>query len=99
MRKPLSVSATDLSKMVFCEASVLRRQIKTDEDQRRLLRGTMEHARFEQAVLMTARKAQECVEGTNRIDIPTARDTKLGRIAITMIIIAAIMGILFTTNS
>lgn len=99
MRKPLSVSATDLSKMVFCEASVLRRQIKTAEDQRRLLRGTMEHARFEQAVLMTARKAPECIEGTNPIDIPTARVTKLRRITITMIIIAAIMGILITTNS
>lgn len=45
-----SVSATDLSKMAFCEVNVIKKPKLTRRDRERIDRGNREHARFEQAV-------------------------------------------------
>ena len=45
-----SVSATDLSKMAFCEVNVIKKPKLTRQDRERIDRGNREHARFEQAV-------------------------------------------------
>lgn len=45
-----SVSATDLSKMAFCEVNVIKKPKLTRRDRERIDKGNREHARFEQAV-------------------------------------------------
>lgn len=45
-----SVSATDLSKMAFCEVNVIKKPKLTRRDRERIDRGNREHARFEQAI-------------------------------------------------
>lgn len=49
-----SVSATNLSKMAFCEASVLRQAKLTPQDQERIHHGNQEHARVEEAIRRSA---------------------------------------------
>ncbi|OUS14708.1 hypothetical protein A9Q88_12950 [Gammaproteobacteria bacterium 50_400_T64] len=48
--QPPSVTASALSKMAFCEASVIKSAKLTPLDQARIDRGNQEHARFERAV-------------------------------------------------
>lgn len=45
-----SVSATDLSKMVYCEATVIMQAKPTKEDLYRMKKGREEHSRFEQSI-------------------------------------------------
>ncbi len=45
-----SVSATELSKMAFCEVNVIKKPRLTRRDRQRIDKGNREHARFEQAI-------------------------------------------------
>lgn len=95
-RKHLSVSATDLSKMVLCEANVLGRQVMTREDERRLERGTLEHKRFEQAMTMSKASEQGCP--LSKVAEDPSNVTKQNLPTITLLVIAAIMTLLFMTT-
>ena len=96
-KRGLSVSATDLAKMSFCEASVLRQQHRTPEDEHRLQRGKLEHAKYEQEVFISRKPVMEI--GT---DIPQRLGmTGFKRFCLISIMIAVMMIIictLITTN-
>lgn len=63
-----SVSATDLSKMAFCEVNVIKKPKLTRLDRERIDKGNREHARFEQAI-------RQAGQGNSMIDEKSPRST------------------------
>lgn len=58
-----SVSATDLAKMLYCEASVTQKASVSSHDMLRMNKGKDEHRRFEQT-LRTLREADDAKESS-----------------------------------
>lgn len=96
-KRGLSVSATELAKMCFCEASVLRQQHRTLEDEQRLQKGKLEHAKFEREVL-TSRQSTPGIITVIHQRRPMTRFKRFSLISITIAVITIIICTLLTTN-
>lgn len=91
-----SVSATNLAKMAFCEASVLRQAKLTPQDQERIHRGNQEHARVEEAIRRSA--LDNRLNRVNSIDkSPTGKLVTFRTIAALLLICA--IGIYFVIQA